>query len=429
MSAGPEGRTPSTGPEGRTPNTVRQGRSLSTGPDGPEASPRLLLSLIAGQVGLHAAMAGLRMAAPLQTLREGYSVWSVGLLMALFAFAPVVVALPAGRMADRHGYHLPVYLCVGVGMAGALLALLSTQLEGHGHFLLLCLAAMLSGSSANIGALSIQRTAGVLARDSTHRVRLFSWLGIAPSFSNVVGPVAVGFMIDAWGFAAAYAMLLAFPVVTWFTARGVPAVMPRSKVTESTTPRGDAWELLRVPGMRRLFTINFVLASCWDVHSFAVPILGHERGFSASTIGLILGAFTLSVSVVRLFLPLLAHRLKEAQVIRYAMMGTAMVFAIYPLAPSSTLMLCCSMLLGVTLGAVQPMVMSTLHHLTPEGRHGESLALRSMAMNVASTVMPLAFGASGAWIGAGVLFWLMGAVVGGGSWLTRRLRPVRGDGR
>ena len=34
----------------------------------------------------------------------------------------------------------------------------------------------------------------------------------------------------------------------------------------------------------------------------------------------------------------------------------------------------CAVLLGLTLGAVQPMIMSTLHHLTPDGRHGEAIA-------------------------------------------------------
>jgi hypothetical protein len=41
----------------------------------------------------------------------------------------------------------------------------------------------------------------------------------------------------------------------------------------------------------------------------------------------------------------------------------------------------------------------------------------------------LAFGASGTVVGAGVLFWLVGAGVGGGSWLARGLRPARGSGR
>jgi hypothetical protein len=41
------------------------------------------------------------------------------------------------------------------------------------------------------------------------------------------------------------------------------------------------------------------------------------------------------------------------------------------------------------------MVMSMLHDLTPDQRHGETLAFRSMAINASSTVMPLIFGATG----------------------------------
>ena len=39
----------------------------------------------------------------------------------------------------------------------------------------------------------------------------------------------------------------------------------------------------------------------------------------------------------------------------------------------------CSVLLGLALGSVQPMIMSMLHQITPEARHGEALGLRLMA--------------------------------------------------
>jgi sugar phosphate permease len=77
--------------------------------------------------------------------------------------------------------------------------------------------------------------------------------------------------------------------------------------------------------------------------------------------------------------------------------------------------------LGVTLGSAQPMIMSTLHHLTPDGRHGESLAFRSMAINLSSAVMPLVFGVLGVATGAGVLFWIVGGAVAAGAGAARRL--------
>jgi MFS-type transporter involved in bile tolerance (Atg22 family) len=83
-----------------------------------------------------------------------------------------------------------------------------------------------------------------------------------------------------------------------------------------------------------------------------------------------------------------------------------------------------ALLLGVTLGSVQPMVMSMLYQLTPDHRHGEALAFRSMALNMSSTAMPLIFGATGTLVGAAVLFWAIGGAVGAGSWVARRLVPV-----
>lgn len=384
-------------------------------------SGRTLLALVVGQMGIHAAMAGLRLAAPLQTLREGYSAWSVGLLMALFAAAPVLLAMPSGRLADRYGYHRPVHLAVLLSVLGAVCAVGSTFVEGAPHFGLLCLSAMLCGSGANIGMLAIQRTAGLAARDGTERVRIFSWLGVAPSFANMVGPVALGFMIDGAGFAAAYALMFPLIALTLWSARQVPA-MPRPAPVLTTGAKAGPWSLLAAPGMKRLMLANWLLSICWDVHAFAVPIIGHDRGFSASTIGLILGTFTLSVSLIRLVIPALAHRMEASAVIRWAMLGTGGVFALYPLAANPWQMGLCAVLLGITLGSTQPMVMSTLHHLTPDNRHGETLAFRSMAINLSSTLMPLFFGAMGVAVGASALFWAVGASVAGGSWAVRGLR-------
>ena len=120
---------------------------------------------------------------------------------------------------------------------------------------------------------------------------------MAPSFANVIGPVTAGFIIDAGGFRWAYAMLLLLPLVTLWSSRSVPRLARPAQVAQGKAR--PAWELMAAPGMKRLLMVNWLLSMCWDVHSFAVPILGHERGFSATTIGLVLGTFTLAVSGIR----------------------------------------------------------------------------------------------------------------------------------
>ena len=370
-------------------------------------------------------MSGTRLAAPLQALRDGASPWMVGVILALFAAAPAVLAIPAGRYADRNGYHAPVHLAIAVACLGCLCAWTSTWVTGPWHWAFLFCAACLCGAGANTGLIAIQRTAGRSAETATDRVRIFSWLGMAPALANVVGPVLAGVLIDHAGFAAAYASMAGLPLVTLLSARLVPHEAPAGS---ASVARRTAWNLWLLPGMGQLLLINWLLSACWDVHSFAIPVLGHARGFSASAIGSILGAFPLAVSLVRFIIPWVAHRMHETQVLRVCMLGTAGVFAFYPFAPSVLAMIGCASVLGLMLGSVQPMVLSTLHHLTPADRHGEAIALRSATLNLSSTFMPMAFGAAGAVAGVSALFWTMGAAVGAGNWVAGRLEKVRHAG-
>jgi len=147
----------------------------------------VLPALITGQVAMHAAMAGQRMAAPLHALQMGYSAWAVGVLLALFAAVPVLIALAAGRLADRQGYHRPMRLAAGLTMAGAATALAACALPGAWQFGGLCVGAAASGAGTNIGLITVQRSAGLLATSATERLRVFSWLGMAPSMANVIG--------------------------------------------------------------------------------------------------------------------------------------------------------------------------------------------------------------------------------------------------
>jgi len=383
---------------------------------------RALFALIGGQVALHACMAGVRMAAPLAALREGHAAWAVGVLLGLFAAAPIALALKAGRLADRYGYHVPMRLAVGLTTGGALFAVLSTYV-GTAGFAVLCVAAILTGAGANFGLIAIQRAAGRMAHDPTELKRIFSWLGLAPALANVVGPVVAGTLIDLGGFRLAFFALALLPLASLAWARMVPQKPPAPAVPRAERP--SSWGLLRAPGFTRLLLVNWLLSSSWDVHSFLVPILGHERGFSASAIGLILGVFATAVAGVRLAIPLLAHRLKESHVLVGAMLGAGAVFAVYPLAHEAWVMGACAIVLGLCLGSVQPMIMVTLHQITPSARHGEAIALRSMAINFSSAVMPLAFGVVGAALGAATLFWVMGAAVAAGSVAARRVGAVQ----
>jgi MFS family permease len=393
----------------------------------PRQSRRELARLVAGQVCVHASMAGTRMAAPLLALHKGYSPVAVGFLLALFAITQVLLSLPIGRYVDRHGLKRPVGIAVAIASFACALAVVWPV------FAVLCVTATLTGGAVGAVAISLQRHVGRAAANPTELKKVFSWLSTGPAVSNFVGPLAAGLLIDhagVWlggqaadtnGFRGAFLLMAILPLVTWLWVRNT-SELPKLPMVEDGPPK-RAWDLLKEPLFRRLMLINIVLASCWDVHTFMVPVIGHQFGFSASVIGAILGSFAVSATLVRVMLPLVASRLREWQVLATAMACTAVLFAIYPFMTVPLAMGACSVLLGFFLGAVQPMVMSTLHQITPPARHGEALGLRLMAINAASVTMPILFGTLGTALGVKMVFWLVGGVVALGARPALRLRP------
>jgi MFS family permease len=383
---------------------------------------RELARLILAQICLHACMAGTRLAAPLLALQQGHSPAAVGLLLALFALTQVFLALPAGRFADRHGLRRPVSYSVLAAVTGAGAAV------AFPVFPVLCLSALLTGGATGAAVIALQRHVGRAASGPVQLRQVFSWLSIGPAFSNFLGPFTAGLLIDhagssagsLFGYRAAFLLLAVLPLGSWFLVRSTRELPPVVVIDSGKRPK--AWDLLREPLFRRLMLVNWFLSSCWDVHTFVVPVLGFERGISASVIGSILGAFALAAAAVRVAMPLLAAHLREWKVLAGAMLMTAVLFGVYPLMRTALAMGLCSVLLGFALGTVQPMIMSMLHQITPEARHGEALGLRLMAINASSVMMPILFGSAGAIGGVAVVFWATGAVVGLGSraaWLLK----------
>ena len=377
-----------------------------------------LARLIAVQICIHACMAGLRMAAPLLALRQGHSAVEVGIMLALYSLTQVFLSLPAGRFADRHGLKRPVLISICCTVFGAGLA------AAWPTFPMLCVAALLTGGSTGAAIIALQRHVGRLTSDPTQLKKVFSWLAIGPSVSNFIGPLSAGLVIDHAGFRAAFLLLACLPIISWLILRKAQEAPPVQIPQSGKRP--PAWDLLASPLMRRLLLINWLLASCWDVHTFVLPIIGHERGLSASVIGAILGAFAVAATVIRVVMPVLAARLREWAVIGSAMSATAVLFAIYPLLQNPLAMGLCSVFLGFALGSVQPMILSTLHQITPPNRQGEALGLRMMTINASSVVMPTLFGTVGTLIGITGVFWIVGATVGIGSRAAWGLRQALG---
>lgn len=365
--------------------------------------------LVAAQVGLHGCLNGMRLTIPLLAVNEARGAAVIGLLMSLFAVFPFLLAIPAGRLVDRRGYHLATRMGALLALVGAVFAALSSEIWALG------VAAAFVGAGSAIGMISLQRTAGRLAHGEAQRLRIFSWVALAPSIATFMGPMLAGLLIDYVSYRAAFVGLTLLPIGTLLATTQVSVEDPRAPTKSTGTPL-RAWDLLADRDLRKLFFINWLIAACWDAHAFALPILGHERGLSASSIAMVLATYAVMSASVRLAIPFLAEHLQPRWVMTVALALTASVFLLYPLLNSAWAMAVCAGIMGLGLGAIQPAVMSSLHIFTPPTRQGEALGLRSTVIHFSTLVMPLSFGAVGAALGVAPVFWMTGAALSAGAW-------------
>lgn len=355
--------------------------------------------LIATLVCVHACMAVTRVTASLWVLERGYGEASVGLLLSLFAVAPIVLSLWAGRLADRHGFHRPVGFGVLLALVGALLALAVQQVWAIAIGCLLC------GGAVAVAAVAMQREAGLMAEQPSDLKRIFSWMALGPAMSNALSPIAAGLLIDHAGMTAAFAFAAALPVLAWVLAMKVPRNPPA--VFSKSFREPAAWDLFRLPAYRRLLIVNLALSAGWDAHSFVVPVVGHARGLSAASIGLVLGCFAAAATVVRLAIVRFSDDIDEAKAVRGAMALAALTFIAYAWLPGTAGLMLGSALLGVALGSTQPMILAMLHRATPPERHGQALGLRMLSVNGATVAMPAGFGMLAAATALAAPMWLM----------------------
>lgn len=382
----------------------------------PAAQPHLRHAfpwLIATMICVHACMATTRVTASLWVLDQGYGEASVGMLLSLFAVAPIALSLWAGRLADRHGFHRPVGVGVAMAFVGALLALLIPQLWAIATGCLLC------GGAVAVAAVALQREAGLMAQEPGELKRIFSWMALGPALSNALSPIVAGLLIDLAGMWAAFALATALPLVAGLLARRVPP-NPPAVLTKSFRERA-AWDLFRLPAYRRLLLVNLALSAGWDAHSFVVPVVGHDRGLSASSIGLVLGSFAVAATVVRLAIVRFADDIDEARALRAAMTLAMLTFIAYAWLPGTLGLICGSALLGVALGSVQPMILAMLHRATPPERHGQALGLRMLTVNGATVAMPMGFGMLAAATALAAPMWVMAAALFAAQWPARKL--------
>ena len=364
----------------------------------------------------HSVFAGTRVAASLYAIHLEATPFTVGALMALYALLPMFFAVSMGRWTDRVGSRPPMLIgSVAIG-SGASLPFLWPAMGS------LYPASVLIGSGFMMYQVAAQHIVGYIGKPEDRPVN-FSLSALGFSISGFIGPMLAGFGIDGIGYTATFAVLAGFPLVPLAVLGLNKLHLPQPHAhAKPPDARNRVADLLRHRELRPVFITSGLLAAAWDMFTFAIPVYGSRIELSASSIGLVLGAFSVATFVIRGLLPAISRRLTAWPLLAASLAIAAGSFLLFPLFERAALLMGVSFFLGLGLGMSQPMVMSILHNTAPAGRVGEAVGVRMTLVNMSQIAIPLAFGALGTAFGMLPVFWATALLLSGGSWYAKRRR-------
>jgi MFS family permease len=363
-------------------------------------------------------MKGSRILVSLFAIQLGTSTFWIGVLIALYGFCPIFLAIYAGKLSDRLGVRLPMTL----GAAGVGLGLLLPY--RFGSLPALFVSAGMIGAAFVFFQVSLQNLIGSLG-ERDDRAGNYSVMSLGAAVSSFVAPMLTGFWIDERGYIATYGLLAALAGVTSLCLLALP-LGPVRRGRKDRPRAGQALrDLLKDPALRRTLIISGVVITGVNLYSFYFPIYGHDVGFSASEIGVVMASYAVAAFVVRIVMPALARAYSEERILTYSLWVSGLAFALFPFFRGLVSLVALSFLLGLGLGCGQPLSILLTYNSSPEGRSGEVLGLRLTANKGIQVAVPLIFGTVSSAFGLLPVFWANGALF----WLSGALSPgSRGRG-
>ena len=374
-----------------------------------------IYQIIAFVVPWNATFKASRVLNTLYALELGATPWQIGLLLSMYGLFPMLFAAYAGKIADRHGVRIPLYVGLTLLVTGVALPFFVPA------FAAVFVSAAVGGAGFILSQVAMQTLTGSLGEGET-RTRNFSYYLLAVASADFVGPVLAGFSIDAYGHVATYAICAAPTLISSAGFMALDRLFPRSHGDGKESNTQGMRALLREDDLRRVLISSAVTMTAADLFQLYVPLYAHSVGLSASAIGLVMGCAAAAVFVTRALLPPIARALTEERLLLYALLLTASMFAAMPFFRSSVALGLICFVLGLGLGLCQPLTMIISYNHSPKGRAGEVVGVRVAINNFMHVVTPPVFGAVGTLMGLGPVLWMSAGVLALGAYVSR-LQP------
>jgi MFS family permease len=328
--------------------------------------------------------------------------YEIGVVAALYALFPVLLALQFGRLVGKIGEGKFI-------IAGTLsMALTAVALIFANSVLTLAIATAFAGIS-HLACMVGGQSMVALRAPRENYDKYFGYYTFSASLGHLLGPLVAALVAGSDGTlpkSTSNAFLLGFvlcvvalmPVIRWRKEK--PSV--EAKSDEGTYTAAIA--LLKKPGILAAIYVSLAISSVADVLVVFLPLFGTENNFSPYAIGVILAIRAGTTMISRFFLGRLSARFSTYQLLMVS--TTVSVFACAGMAFAKTPLTLGAIVFiaGFSLGIGQPLTMSLVSQKTAANERALAVSARLMGNRFGQFLVPAAAGALAASAGASGVF-------------------------
>ncbi|MDH3239450.1 MAG: MFS transporter [Alphaproteobacteria bacterium] len=352
---------------------------------------------------------------PLWALELGASPFFIGLIISSRQILVITLSIHGGTLLDRFGPRL-VIMCLGFGGAG--LTLLFPVLPFLWATMALQMATGFAEVTSWIGVQAL--TGGLLKGRPDYAGRMTA----AARIGGFCGPIMVGIVWESFGAVAAFAFVAGWVASFALVASLLPRVQSDSPPAHADTQKrsvlpslGDyatTFRLLVFPAVALVIAATFMRQAGSGIQSSFYVIWIKEIGFTASTIGFLIGVSNGASAVAALTTGPLAKRFAPDLLLIVMTILAVAAIAITPMLGSLVALSIAMGLRGIGQGLNFPLMLSIASQAVGPDLQGRVAALRLSFNKFGGAIVPFVMGAIAEVAGLEWSFYIVG-IAGVGS--------------
>lgn len=310
----------------------------------------------------------------------------IGVIVGAFAFLPLLLAVPAGGLADR----VPFRYLMRAGALGLVVGgLLAGLFPGVWS---LFLAQVVWGLGQLLLVVAGQARVASLGGDRDRESNL-SLYGFYVSAGQLAGPLLGGGMAEATGYTGAFLLSAAMAVIP--LALSFLLEEPRTGNGSRRPPRaelGEVRDLLARNSVKLGIVSSFAVLFSLGIMSSFFPIYVEDLGFGPLVVTILVSARAAFSMLVKSVMPRLTPLVGRFTLLVFSLGLIVAGTALIPVSSTLLSLFIVVMAIGSGTGWSQPLSMLAVADAVPASRRGLAMGVRLTGNRLAQFLNPLLFG-------------------------------------